>query len=281
MSEATLFVRELLNVDFSYLDAERGLVGETWLVDIELHGELDAQGMVFDFGHIKPLVRQAVETEIDHKLLVPAQAVTWLSEADSSAPRLRFALSSGEHIEHKSPQVAICAIDTDQLTPAAVAQHLHSQLVPRLPANVRKLKLTLRPESIAGAFYHYSHGLRAHAGDCQRIAHGHRSRIEISDGQTRRTDLEQHWARRWTDIYIASQADLRARTRVDSVEYLTFGYSAAQGQFEVKLPALRCEVIDTDSTVELIAAFIAAQLPERGLTVRAFEGVNKGAVAVS
>ena len=33
---ATLFVHRLTNLDFAYLDAERGLVGETWLMDVEL-----------------------------------------------------------------------------------------------------------------------------------------------------------------------------------------------------------------------------------------------------
>ena len=53
---ATLFVENLTVADFSYLHSKRGMVGESWLVDLELSGELDDQGMVFDFGHIKNLV---------------------------------------------------------------------------------------------------------------------------------------------------------------------------------------------------------------------------------
>jgi len=49
----TLFVKKLTNIDFSYLDVERGMVGESWLIDIELTGELDDQGMVVDFGIVK------------------------------------------------------------------------------------------------------------------------------------------------------------------------------------------------------------------------------------
>ena len=52
-----LFVDQFTNVDFSYLDAERGLVGETWLANITLEGALDEQGMVHDFGHIKKILR--------------------------------------------------------------------------------------------------------------------------------------------------------------------------------------------------------------------------------
>ena len=60
---ATLFVENLTVVDFSYLHAKRGMVGESWIVDLELSGDLDAQGMVFDFGHIKKALKLGLAPE--------------------------------------------------------------------------------------------------------------------------------------------------------------------------------------------------------------------------
>ena len=134
-----------------------------------------------------------------------------------------------------------------------------------------------------GAYYHYSHGLKKHLGNCQRIAHGHRSRIDIWANGVKSAVLEQRWADEWKDIYIGTRSDLLAKPQYHGAVYYHFAYEAQQGPFEITLPERCCYLMETESTVEFIAHHIAQKTrqenPDSFIRVKAFEGINKGAIA--
>jgi 6-pyruvoyl-tetrahydropterin synthase len=272
-----LFVNNLTNVDFSYLHPQRGLVGETWLASTELDGSLDEQGMVCDFGIVKKTLRNWLDLRLDHCLLVPSQSPHLSLLEDDDYIELRWRSDAGE-LHCRSPKQAITLIDCTEINATSVAQWSVQQLATLLPDTLEKLKLEFEPEALADVpFYHYSHCLKKHAGNCQRIAHGHRSRIEISIDGKACPELEQQWAARWQDIYLGSRADLTGEG-----EQLSFAYQSQQGAFQLSLPASRCEMLETDTTVELIAQYITQQIksqrPNSTVQVRAFEGLGKGAV---
>jgi 6-pyruvoyl-tetrahydropterin synthase len=173
---ACLFVDQLTVIDCAYLDAARGLVGESWIVDLELEGDLDAQSMVLDFGEVKRRIKRAIDAGPDHTLLVPLQhpALHW--EARGEQPALHFESARGR-IRHISPRCALTLLPVETVSAEALGRHLVEQLQALLPGNAQQLRLHLRPEGIDGAHYHYVHGLKKHDGACQRIAHGHRSRL--------------------------------------------------------------------------------------------------------
>jgi len=278
-----LFVNRLTVIDFAHLDPDRGLLGESWLVDLELEGSLDRQGMVVDFGLVKRRVKQRIDERFDHRLLVPGRYAGIRIEDAEGRRLVRFVDRAGQEILHRSPPDAVCTIDAEAITPETLAQAITALLAPELPGNVERVSLHLHAEAIEGACYQYSHGLQHHQGNCQRIAHGHRSRLEILRDGGRSPALEAAWAARWRDCYIATRSHLQAELTRQGVAYLQLGYAGSRGSFELELPASRCYLIDDESTVENLARHVAERLsaaePGHDFLVRAFEGVDKGAMA--
>jgi 6-pyruvoyl-tetrahydropterin synthase len=274
-----LFVEQLTVIDCACLDGARGLVGESWIVDVELHGQLDEQSMVLDFGEVKKRLKRAIDDSADHTLLVPLRQPALELHSSAGRVSLRLRDAAGGAVEHHSPASAVSLLDAETADANALAAYLEPLLAAQVPANVAAVRLHLRQEAIDGAHYQYAHGLKKHAGHCQRIAHGHRSRLQVRVDGTRSPALEAAWAERWRDIYLGSREDLVSA----GGGRLRFEYHAADGDFALELPQSRCELLDGDSTVERIAGHIARQLsvshPGSALEVRAYEGVMKGAIA--
>lgn len=280
-----LFVKKLTVIDFSYLHAQRGLLGESWIVDIELQGSLDHQGMVLDFSSVKKKVKQQIDEHFDHKLLIPSLYAESSTEELGKRLKNHFRTTTGDTIEHIAPQDAYCFVESEEITPDVVAKAIERNLKTLLPENVAEVKISLYPETIDGHFYHYSHGLKHHNGNCQRIAHGHRSRIQIFENNQPVEPLEKEWAEKWQDIYIGTKTDIVDQPELNGEEYIRFSYTACQGLFELVLPARKCYLIDEDSTVENIAEHLAEKIkqqhPQKHYCIYAYEGVDKGAIGIT
>lgn len=275
-----LFVNDLTVIDCSLLHNSRGLIGASWIVDIELFGELDEQSMVFDFGLVKKRVKTLIDEYVDHKLLVPTSYTGLEITPNNPNSLIEFTDEKQQVILHDSPDDALCKIETELINRQSVTDFLLELIRPQLPDNVTDLKITLRQEDDYAFFYHYSHGLKKHDGNCQRIAHGHRSRIQVWENEKRSRTWEQYWATTFEDIYIGTKEDVASindkRTR--------FEYQAPQGKFMIELDNKRVHIMEYDSTVECIAQYIAEQThkqhPDSTIKVKAFEGVKKGAIAI-
>ncbi len=275
-----LFVEHLTVIDCAYLDAQRGLVGESWIVDLELEGALDDQGMVLDFGEVKKKLKKAAEDVADHKLLVPGKAPELDLVLSGGGSGLAFRAAGGA-IEHQAPAKALCNVPAAAVTAEAVAAVIEPALMRVVPESVSAARVRLRNEAIAGSYYHYTHGLKKHGGHCQRIAHGHRSKLAIHVNGRRDERLERRWADRWRDIYLGTAADIVSHGK----GRIRFEYRAGEGEFALELPVERCDLLQADSTVERIAEHLCAQVaterPGAKVEVRAYEGVMKGAIATS
>lgn len=278
----SLFVDQLTVIDFSYLHNERGLLGESWLVDCELAGELNDEGMLFDFGHVKKTIKNFIDDYADHKLIVATSAPGLeLNRQDEGAINIQWQHQK-RYLNTTAPEEAFLFLDAPAVTIEVLAAEMEQELLKILPNNVAGVKLNLYCESIQGAFYHYSHGLKKHDGNCQRIAHGHRSPIQIFIDDQRNQALEKQWAETFTDIYIGTREDITKDSET-SDDLISFNYRAPQGEFSLTINRDQVYLIETDSTVEWISDHIAKTIhesyPQSRVKVKAFEGYRKGSIS--
>lgn len=289
-----LFVNDLTVIDFSYCCKQRGIVGESWIVDVLLEGELNEMSMVLDFSVVKKQIKSIIDDAVDHKLLLPmsnSMITVTASTTQEDHEYVDVATDRGSYFL-QSPAQAFAKIPTNAIDIKAVTDYLTQIIKAQLPNNVSGLTLNLREENITSDYYHYTHGLKLHDGNCQRIAHGHRSKIQLFKNNQRDHALEKQWCNRWEDIYIASEGDRIAQSNIElsqkahsllMPEHQYFSYLAPQGRFDIAVPSNVLDVVDCDSTVELLADFICRQIkqtyPNDEIKVIAYEGVAKGAIA--
>jgi 6-pyruvoyl-tetrahydropterin synthase len=289
-----LFVNDLTVIDFSYCCPQRGIVGESWIVDVLLEGSLNEMSMVLDFAVVKKQIKAIIDLAVDHKLLLPMQNKSVSVSNSTHHDNHEYVDFCSEKADYflQSPLSAFAKLPTETITISSVTEYLTAIILEQLPNNVQGLTLNLRPEAIDGDYYHYTHGLKLHDGNCQRIAHGHRSKIQIYTEKQRSAQLEQQWCARWQDIYIASECDRVNREAIElspqayqnlTSDHQYFAYRAPQGKFDIAVSSKVLDVVDCDSTVELLADFIARQLTDKtanqAIKVIAYEGVAKGAIA--
>ncbi|UYO74570.1 6-carboxytetrahydropterin synthase [Halomonas qinghailakensis] len=271
-----LFVNHLSHIDVSLWCPAKGLIGCSWQVDAQLDGELGEDGMLFDFGEVKPWIKRTLDNGLDHTLLVPINAPgVEVTDCDEG---ICIRTASPYEMEVRGPAQAFSLLPWDNITLERVTRYLSAQLTEQRPKNVHNVTLVLKDECIDGAAYSYTHGLKRHLGNCQRIAHGHRSRLYIWQQQARQPALENHWAAWLDNRYLLEKADIESQ--IDGK--LTCRYRSAQGTFSITLPQDRCCILPKPTTVENIALWLANNIAQHSghkTLVQAFEGIDKGATA--
>ena len=277
-----LFVEQLTVIDCSYLDSYNLLLGASWIVDVELGGTLNEQGMLFDFGLAKKVIKDVIDHTVDHKLLVPTKSSAVTLNYDLNSISLEFNSPAIGILSMTSPGSAVALMAVEEIDIAAVEEYLQQQVIEHLPDNIDRIKIKLREEDIPGVSYQYSHGLKQHEGNCQRIAHGHRSALKIIKNGVRDIPLEEKWGDFFDSSYLAFKDDVIEYDTVEGIEYIVFGYEANQGYFKLTVPKSICHLLETETTVENIAVFLYESLvaddADSQFSVYAYEGVGKGAV---
>lgn len=294
----TLFVKDICQIDCAMLDPSLGVVGQSWHVDLSVSGVLDENGFVVDFSPLKAMTKQVLKESVDHSLLLPvgSQSVQFrdCENGESWRMRSRPRNAATEQIwDYECPMGAVLPIRAVAIKGNVVEQEIARILRHRISERVRHISITLREEKTASteATYRYTHGIRGHEGLCQRLLHGHRSKIEVFIGEERRPDLEHFVAREvfGSNVHIATpeqvvSGPVEIGQRSKSEEPVTLAYRGTLGAYKLVLPASRIFFVEKETSVERIAMEVAKLLkreenPREKLRVVCYEGINKGALA--
>jgi 6-pyruvoyl-tetrahydropterin synthase len=274
-----LFLRDFTVLDFAFLSKEKGLQGESLHVSVELEGELDEKGFLFDFGPAKRELKRVVDETLDHRLVVPGLDPALQGTAHGF---------SFHGLTYGAPAEAITVLEEKEITIPALARFLEEEARAVLPPNVKGVRFLLEEEKRfeTEAAFRYTHGLRLHNGNCQRLLHGHRNAIEVWVEGKRDARWERFLAEEWEGAHftyaptLASSLDYPRGRRMRGEGLAWVEYEAPQGFFRAGLPAEKIVLLDTEPSIENIARVSAERLALEGVKaakVVAYEGLNKGA----
>ena len=293
---SSIFIRDVARVDCAIFDPSRGIVGQSWHLDVEVSGHVDENFFVYDFSHLKKLVKNVAKTSIDHALLIPVsgQMVNFIESPNGE----KWELVSSSKFSKKSqwnylcPQGAVFPMRAIVLKPSIIEQEFNRLLRHRLSESIIGVKIKLREEASepSTAFFRYTHGIEGHDGLCQRLFHGHRSRIEVEVGGERRPDLEHYLCREvlGSEVHIATPSQvtngkIACGTRGTEGEMIELEYRSSLGLYYATLPASKVFMIDHETSIESLTNQLAQLVRKKigsleKVQVRCFEGIDKGAV---
>jgi len=296
--QGAVFIKELTNLDCAIFDPSQGIVGQSWHVDVVVHGALNDLGFVYDFSHLKSLVRQSLKDSIDHALVIPvgSKNVDFTEGDNGECWKLhaRCRINNNNcHWEYDCPKGAVYPIRCTTITTKAISQEINRLMRHRLPDTVSKVEVQLREEDSepTEAFFRYTHGISGHEGLCQRLFHGHRSRIEVFVDEERRADLEHYVARDLfgngihvvTPSQVLNQGSLEIGSRGTTNDPIDLSYTSTLGTYSAKIPANQIFVVENETSIECISRQLALTIKKKEggnsrIKVQVYEGIRKGAI---
>lgn len=292
----SLFYNQLTVLDYAYLDPKLGPKGDSLYVNVELIGQTTEEGVVFDFSYAKKAIKEIIDNICDHRLVVTHNS---LQACTDGTYELFYSFNEKE-IWYKGPEQSYCVIPFDNFSYDNLAEHLSIEVHKKMPSNVAQTIITLEqvqyPED--QATYSYTHGLKDHYGNCQRLIHGHHNPIHVYTDNKRNKELEKYLATElfnnnihlcyWDNVVNKDEIvqifnNEKPEGRINSAKFIHIKYKAIQGIFESKLPLSEVYIMPIESTVENIAFYFANFLSKTfnqfaTIKLKAFEGLAKGSI---
>lgn len=280
-----LFVNDLTVLDCAIWHPQRGPIGMSWNVDIEFIGGVDDEGVVFDFSHAKKAAKKVIDDLADHRLVVPNKLTKPAPEKDSN--ELIINTDVPYSLFYCGPEEAFCAIDNASVS--GLIDYLEFAILEEIDReNVYEVKLKFKDERDTTSdepphrFYHYTHGLKEHYGNCQRLFHGHQSTVKVFVNGVQRKDIELAVCDLFADKHLAYLENI-VENEDSEDKRIHVKYESSQGTFEAKIARENVLIFPYETTVEYISKYIAEWVltvfPATAtgiIEVHAYEGIGKG-----
>lgn len=104
--------------------------GHTYNVDVEVWGELNENGMIFDFNHLSNLIKL-----LDHKMLVSEDWVSINGEGNVVIEE------NGKHLEFPRDEVVI--LNKPNVTAELIAEWFAERIAKKAGQNIKKIKVKI------------------------------------------------------------------------------------------------------------------------------------------
>lgn len=293
----SLFYKNVTVLDYAYLDDHKGVVGDALKVNVEFIGKTDKEGVVYDFSYAKKKVKDIIDRDCDHRLVIPSG----LMKVKDNLASFTFAYGLNEEsVEYRCPRVGLCEIPSRHVSVATIQTYLEDIILKEMPETVDAVKITLESEVLpeGKATFHYTHGLKEHYGNCQRLFHGHKNTVDVFVNNINEPELEHYLATNLFkgNIHFCKWENVVNKTEVieivgednifglhGNIPFVEISYTSEQGTFYGKLPGKSVFFMEQESTVENLSMLFAKLVKEHvdsedSVRVHAYEGIAKGAI---
>ncbi|MCY4524540.1 MAG: 6-carboxytetrahydropterin synthase, partial [Halobacteriovoraceae bacterium] len=212
---------------------------------------------------------------------------------------LEYSFANNKKLTYRAPRQAICSIPSSHVNKENIQCFLENIVLREMPQNITAIKIFLYPEESnpGQSMFHYTHGLKQHYGNCQRLFHGHRNTVTVKINGEARPDLEKWLAR---DVFkgsthfcffenVENSEEVKKTSNsshpegvIRELPEVKIKYKSGQGVFQASIPGDLVYFLQDESTVENLSFHFANLIKSRvnpldRIEVWAFEGIGKGA----
>lgn len=304
----SLFYQNVTVLDYAYWDNDLGPQGNSYIVNVEFFGKCDKHGILYDFSFAKNKVKEIIDRQCDHRMIIPKGSVSYKGNRGFISKMIEN--YNNQLFEYSAPEDAFCEVIDSVVNKDSLIALIKNRVMNEMPKNIENIELELLEEKNCDGsiFFNYTHGLKEHLGNCQRLFHGHKNTIKVLVDNKRRKDLEKRLvedyllggAKTVHFVYWENVVNKKELLKIISEDgpinkvggkyknlpSVQIKYRGTQGEFQASLPGDLAFFIPIESTVENLSRYFADIV--RGMvdknnqvTVHAFEGIGKGAIVNS